>query len=136
MRARAGLDGAAAGHRAAAAAAAGVWEELLQQNWRVELDAGLGTAGAQREALLLVAGPAAAQQLLAVAAGQGGAVPVAALPAAGSVSVLWVDGTQAGDPLDWRSLGKRLLLAGVEPGSAVAGDSILAVVAGGAAAVH
>lgn len=121
VRARAGLDAAAgsADAEAAAAAAGGVWEELLQQNWRVELDAGLGTVGPRSEALLLVAAPAAVAQLLAAA----GAAPDGGV-AAGSVSVLLVGSTQAGDPLEWRTLAKRLALEGATP---AAGETIEAV---------
>ena len=114
VRARDALDTAAAGSGADAAAAAGkVWQELLQQNWRVELDAGLGGPLPESEALLLVCSPDAVRQLLAAAGaplpgglGNGGVAP-------GSVSALQVDGTQAGDPADWQRLAKRLLLAGL-----------------------
>ena len=121
VRARPALDacGSSEAGEAAAAAAASVWEELLQMNWRVQLDAGLGTAAPDSEALLLVCSPAAAAQLLAAAGSplSGGSEP-------GSVSVLLVEGTQAGDPLDWQRLGKRLALAAAVPSGA---DSVAAV---------
>ncbi|KAL4458303.1 hypothetical protein ABPG75_013168 [Micractinium tetrahymenae] len=117
VRQRAQLDAAAEpaaeGDQAAAAAAAaeGVWAELLQQNWRVELDAGLGGDAPNQENLLVFATPAAVARLLVAAdCGSGGVC------AEGLVFALEVEGTRAGDPLDWRSLGKRLALAAVQPG--------------------
>lgn len=112
VRQRAQLDdAAAAGHEQQAAAAEGVWAELLQQNWRVELDAGLGAAAVERENLLIFAAPEAVAQLLRAAQCGSGATPAVA-----QVFALDVEGTQAGDPLDWRSLGKQLVLAAVQPG--------------------
>ena len=60
----------AASSTAAVAAASEVLRELLGQNWRVELDAGLGGAlgGPDSEALLLVCAPQAVAQLLAAVA--------------------------------------------------------------------
>jgi hypothetical protein len=152
VHAREALDTAAATGSRAAAAAGEVWQELLQQNWRVELDAGLGGPLPESEALLLVCSPDAVRQLLAAAGaplsnslGSGGVAP-------GSMSALQVGGTQAGDPADWQQLVKRLLLAGVMPeasssshsnddgsSSGGAGDSILADLEAAAAqqaAVH
>lgn len=97
---------------AARAAAAEAWQEFLQQNWRVELDAGLGGAVPESEALLLVCAPAAVRQLLEAA---GTPLSSAEGPAPGSLCVLHAAGTQAGDPLDWQGLGKRLVLAAVSP---------------------
>lgn len=53
-------------------AAADVWQELLSQNWRVELDAGLGVEAPGSEGVLLVCSAAAVQRLLE-AAGAGAA---------------------------------------------------------------
>lgn len=125
VRQRSQLDGAGAAgsQEQQQQAAANFFSELLQQNWRVELDAGLGGAAPETEALLVVASSEAVHQLLAAAAAA--AEPVAGgAPAAGSVSVLQVAGTQAGDPLDWRSLGKQLVLSAVRPGSGQAGSNI------------
>ena len=130
VRARKALDAAATGSGAGAAAGE-VWQELLQQNWRVELDAGLGGPLPESEALLLVCSPDGVRRLLAEA---GAPLPdslASSGVALGSVSALQVDGTQAGDPADWQQLAKRLLLAGVVPqgsssSSSGAGGSILA----------
>lgn len=112
VRQRAQLDAAGAGNREQRALAAqDVWAELLQQNWRVELDAGLGTAAVEREDLLVFATPEAVDQLLAAAR-----CSIDAFPAEGQVYALQVEGTQAGEPLDWRSLCKQLVLAAVQPG--------------------
>ena len=94
------------------------WAELLQQNWRVELDYGLGAQAPEAEGVLVVAAPAAVQRLLMAAAAAdsaeaGGAAVV--LPPAGSLAVVTVAGTQAGDPTDWRQLRKRVLVAGRVP---------------------
>lgn len=125
VRTRAALDEAGGGEDAAAAAAAAaeaVWQELLQQNWRVELDAGLGAPLQEREVLLLVCSPRGVEQLLAAA---GAPLPAGSgPPPPGSVSALQAGGTQAGDPADWRQLGKRLLLAAADP--AAAGGGVLA----------
>lgn len=122
VRARPALDACGSSEAGeAAAAAASVWEELLQMNWRVQLDAGLGIAAPVSEALLLVCSPAAAAQLLAAAGS-----PLNGGAALGSVSALLVDGTQAGDSLDWQRLGKRLALAGAVPSGA---DTIAAALA-------
>lgn len=126
VRRRAALDAAAGAGDAGTAAAAEVWAELLQQNWRSELDAGLGSGAPTSEALLLVCAPAAATQLLAAA---GAAVPSGS-PTPGSVSVLQVGDTQAGDPLDWQALDKQAVLTGVLP----AGDDIAAALEQAAAA--
>ncbi len=113
VRQRTQLDTAAAADTQdeQVAAAEGVWAELLQQNWRVELDAGLGAAAVEREALLVFAAPAAVAQLLAAAQCSSGAPTLE-----GEAHALEVDGTQAGDALDWRGLGKRLVLAAAQPG--------------------
>lgn len=122
VRTREGLGVAGSG-AAGAAAAAGVWQELLQQNWRVELDAGLGSAAPPAEGLLVVASAEAAWQLLAAAVPQG-APPLSSL-AAGSVSALQVGGTQAGDPLDWQLLSKQLVLVGAAPAAGTTIDAAL-----------
>ncbi|PRW59817.1 phospho-2-dehydro-3-deoxyheptonate aldolase [Chlorella sorokiniana] len=121
VRSRPALDACSSGGGAASAAAASVWAELLQQNWRVQLDAGLGSAAPESEALLLVCTPEAVQQLMAAAgaAPSGGSGSSSEL----AVSLLEVDGTQAGAPLDWQQLSKRLTLDGVAPS---AGDAIAA----------
>jgi hypothetical protein len=129
VRRRSGLSAASAG---AAAAAAEVWQELLQQNWRVELDAGLGGAAREHEALLLVCGAGGVSQLLAAA----GAEPPAA-PTPGSLAVLEVTGSQAGQPADWRQLPKWVrFVAGAEAlvREVGAGRNITAAVGQGAAA--
>ena len=118
VRSRTALDACGSGSADAAAAAASVWQELLQQNWRVQLDAGLGSAAPESEALLLVCAPEAVRQLLAAA---GAPSSSGSSSSAGAVWVLQVDGTQAGDPLDWQQLSKRLLLDGVAPSG---GDTI------------
>ncbi|KAL4423115.1 hypothetical protein ABPG77_004798 [Micractinium sp. CCAP 211/92] len=131
VRQRTQLDAAAAGAQdQQVAAAEGVWAELLQQNWRVELDAGLGAAAVEREALLIFAAPAAVAQLLAAAQCSSGAPTLE-----GEVHALEVEGTQAGDPLDWRGLGKRLVLAAAQPGqSSGTIQAALEAAAAGAAA--
>ncbi|GAB4822179.1 hypothetical protein N2152v2_009225 [Parachlorella kessleri] len=63
IRTRPALDAAADDPVAAQA----VWAELLGQNWRVELDYGLGVDIPQKECLLLVASASAVEQLLTVA---------------------------------------------------------------------
>lgn len=132
VRQRTQLDTAAAADTQdeQVAAAEGVWAELLQQNWRVELDAGLGAAAVEREALLIFAAPAAVAQLLAAAQCSSGAPTLE-----GEVHALEVEGTQAGDPLDWRGLGKRLVLAAAQPGqSSGTIQAALEAAAAGAAA--
>lgn len=131
VRSRPALDACASGGGDAAAAAASVWAELLQQNWRVQLDAGLGSAAPESEALLLVCTPQAVLQLLAAA----GAAPSSdsSSSAAGAVSLLEVAGTQAGEPLDWQLLSKRLVLNGVAPSS---GDAIAAALSQSAVAAQ
>ncbi len=76
--------------------------EILQQNWRLELDAGLGVAEPAAEHLLIVCSPAVAAAVAAVAAPGGELVRDMA------VAVVEVGGTQAGDPADWERLPKRL----------------------------
>lgn len=125
VRIRQALDDAGTGAADAQAAAADVWRELLQQNWKVELDAGLGGAAQEQEALLLVCSPAAVVELLAAA---GVMQPAAGdAPREGSVTVLHVEGTQAGDPLDWQKLDKRVALAAVVPAAAAASDVLAAL---------
>ena len=111
VRARGGLDDAAA----SPAAAAAVWEELLQQNWRVELDYGLGADVPNSEALLLVAEPGAVRQLLAAACGSGAAPADGAL---GSVSLLRVGPADAGATGGWAALQKEVCWASRLPGPA------------------
>ena len=60
---RPALDGAADDPGAATA----VWAELLGQNWRVELDYGLGVEIPKEEFVLLVASPQAVEHLLTMA---------------------------------------------------------------------
>lgn len=109
VRARQGLDDAAA----SPAAAAAVWAELLQQNWRVELDYGLGTEVPNSEALLLVAEPGAVRQLLVAACGSG-AAPVEVAP--GSASLLLVGPAEAGATGGWEALEKDICWASWVPG--------------------
>lgn len=121
VRSRPALDTCSSSSGDAAAAAASLWTELLQQNWRVQLDAGLGSDAPDSEALLLVCSPDAARQLLAAAG-----VPASSdssSSAAGAVFLLDVGGTQAGEPLDWQRLSKRLVLDAVVPSS---GDTVAA----------
>ena len=131
VRSRSALDACGSSGGDAAAAAASVWAELLQQNWRVQLDAGLGSAAPESEALLLVCTPQAVQQLLLAA----DAAPSSdsSISAAGAVSLLEVAGTQAGEPLDWQLLSKRLALNGVAPSS---GDAIAAALSQSAVAAQ
>lgn len=121
VRTRPALDAASSG---AAGAATEVWAELLQQNWRVELDAGLGGSLQEREALLIVCSPQCAVQLLASAGAEAAAGSAPAL-----ISVLQVSGTQAGEAADWRLLDKQLVvMADVDTiaGEVASGGDILA----------
>jgi hypothetical protein len=121
VRTRPALDAASSG---AAGAATELWAELLQQNWRVELDAGLGGSLQEREALLIVCSPQCAVQLLASAGAEAAAGPAPAL-----ISVLQVSGTQAGEAADWRLLDKQLVvMADVDTiaGEVASGGDILA----------
>ena len=126
----------AASSTAAVAAASEVLRELLGQNWRVELDAGLGGAlgGPDSEALLLVCAPQAVAQLLAAVADVAGPAGAGQEPLpSGAVWVVSVAGTQEGDDAaarDWRQLDKQLALAAVQPGgSDGGGDDIAAALA-------
>jgi hypothetical protein len=107
VRRRPALDAAAAGEAAAARA---FLEEALQQNWRAELDYGLGGKVPEAEALLVVCSPAAAAQLLRAALG-GEHAP----PPPGSVAAVGVGGTEAGAAADWASLPRTLVLGGWAP---------------------
>lgn len=100
---------------AAAAAAEAFWSELAGQNWRTELDYGLGmgdeaaaasTAGAVREepVLVLVATPRAARALAAHAAGDGAAAATAA--PAPFVEVALQGWNQGPDPSEHEPLGE------------------------------
>ena len=122
VRSRPALDACSSSGGDAAAAAASLWTELLQQNWRVQLDAGLGSAAPDSEALLLVGSPDAVRQLLA-AAGVPASSDSSSSAAGGAVFLLDVGGTQAGEPLDWQRLSKRLVLDAVVPSG---GDTVAA----------
>ena len=124
-RRRDALDAAAAGEQdGGAAAAAEVWGELLSQNWRVELDYGLGTAVQQAEVLLVVAAPAAVRQLLRAAAGEGAAGGDGkAQPA--SLSAVRVGATNVGDRTDWQLLAKQVVAVG-ETGRLSGWEAVLA----------
>jgi hypothetical protein len=84
--------------------------ELLQQNWRMELDAGLGRPEPEVEWLLLVCSCAAAGSVLAAcgAAPAGGVAP-------GWAAVVSVGGTAAGEAADWGPRPKRVLLSREAP---------------------
>ena len=107
MRKRAALDGGAA------APVDDFLAEVLQQNWRLELDAGLGVAGPAAEAILVVCSAEAVEKLLqhclGSGHGEGGSV------AAGTVSVVSVGGTTAGDSAVWSALDKSAGSIGVVP---------------------
>jgi hypothetical protein len=80
----------------AAGGADAFFAEVLQQNWAVLLDAGLGQETRACEWLLVVCAPAAAAALLERSCpGAGAGV------APGAVAVLAVSGTEAGAPAGW-----------------------------------
>lgn len=107
LRLRAALDEATTD----AAVAAAAWDEFLNQNWKTELDAGLGVAETT-ENLLLVCSPAAVEQLLHAALPAGAGVEELS---SGTLSVLAVRGTQHGEDKLWQQLERRLVLVGKAP---------------------
>ena len=93
-------------------------QELLSQNWRLELDAGLGTAVPEAEVLLIVCSCDAASRLHAAfggAPGGGGLSP-------GAFLVLRAEGTAAGEAARWDQLHKKVVLEGSIGGGGVAAD--------------
>jgi hypothetical protein len=116
VRPRASLGDLEASQQPAAVAEA-FWQEVLAQNWKTELDYGLGKRGAHAEQVLVVAGARCVGQLLAaLGAGAAGA-------AAGPVEVE-ADGWNAGVPVEqqrplasWRDLRPRPV-AGAGAGAA------------------
>jgi len=104
------LDGVAAAHIHEFLA------EVLQQNWRVELDAGLGAQVPDEEAVLIVCSGAASNKILQHC-GELNTVKDTRKGAPGSVSVVNVAGTNAGDPTEWDVLNKHVIIAGQVPGA-------------------
>lgn len=81
--------------------------EVLQQNWRVDLDAGLGVEDPGFEAILVVCAPDVTSQLLErCCKGQ------SEQPLAGTLSAIHIEGTQAGEPAEWDKLRKRIAFIG------------------------
>jgi hypothetical protein len=91
-------------------------EEALQQNWRLDLDAGLGLQEPPAENLLVVCSGQLADSLLQACDGvtrsSGSLLEENAdsslLP---KIAVVTVEGTQAGDPSNWKTLSKNIILA-------------------------
>ena len=81
-------------------------EEILQQNWRLALDAGLGVEEPPAENILIVVSAEVRESLLeacgSTTISSGGKLT------RNQICVVAVKGTQAGDPLDWRSLQKKV----------------------------
>ena len=75
--------------------------EILQMNWRVDLDAGLGVEDHTVENILVVCSAEMASAVLRACTGE-------VLPAGASVAVMAVEGTEAGDPAEWERLQKKL----------------------------
>lgn len=96
--------------------------ELLSQNWRVELDYGLGGNIPESEALLLVCSAPAVQQLLSAAGLCKGGAGASVQP--GSVAVLHTSGTSGEEGGSWELQAKRLVLHSSELGGL--GDSLRA----------
>lgn len=106
VKCRTQLDDAACSDSAAADFLA----ELLSQNWRVVLDAGLGAPEAQLEHLLVCCSPVHVQQLLMTAG-----FPASKPPPEGSISVVAVAGTAAGQDATWQRLEKERVCIGKLP---------------------
>lgn len=95
--------------------------EILQQNWRVELDAGLGVKEPEVESIMVVCSAAAAEKLLLECCGIKGGGGVGGEVSPGSVSIINVAGTAAGDPAEWKLLNKQSIVVGKVPS---AGESL------------
>ena len=90
-------------------------EEALQQNWRLDLDAGLGLEEPPAENLLVVCSGDVAESLLKACGGHSGSHSNSltnensTLGAFPKVVVISVEGTKAGDPADWKTLSKKIV---------------------------
>lgn len=90
-------------------------EEALQQNWRLDLDAGLGLEEPPAENLLVVCSGEVAESVLKACGGDSGnhsnslTNENSVLGASPKVVVISVEGTKAGDPAEWKTLTKKIV---------------------------
>lgn len=85
--------------------------EVLQQNWRLDLDAGLGIIEPPAENILLICSDAVGKSLVEAFGGEGDG------QLAPLLAVLAVEDTQAGDPSEWIRLKKKVVSLSKKPQS-------------------
>jgi hypothetical protein len=83
-------------------------EEALQQNWRLDLDAGLGLEEPPAEKVMVVCSQKVADSLLEACGGGSNSSLAETASSLPKVAVVTVEGTKAGDPADWKALSKRI----------------------------
>jgi len=93
-------------------------EEALEQNWRLDLDAGLGVEEPPAENLLIVCSAQLADSLLQACGRVGSSSSLieeisdsSVLP---KIAVVTVEGTKAGDPANWKALSKKIVRVSAE----------------------
>jgi hypothetical protein len=93
-------------------------EEALQQNWRLDLDAGLGLEEPPAENLLVVCSGHVAESLLQACGGGSGdgssLEKFSSSQVQSKIAVVMVEGTKAGDPADWTALSKKVEIVSQE----------------------
>ncbi|KAG7670017.1 hypothetical protein Ndes2526B_g06392 [Nannochloris sp. 'desiccata'] len=93
-------------------------EEALQQNWRLDLDAGLGLKEPPAENILVVCSGQLADSLLRACGGarsRGSRLEENSGPSMlPKVAVMTVEGTKAGDLASWTALSKKIVHGAIE----------------------
>jgi hypothetical protein len=84
-------------------------EEALQQNWRLDLDAGLGLEEPPAENLLVICSSQEHKIASSLLQACGWSSDTSSQTPLNKIAIITVEGTKAGDPVDWKALSKTVI---------------------------